>query len=66
MQVRCGPGDTWDGIAFRKLGDSFRASELIAANPRLTEIVMFEGGEVIEIPETSLTLDTSGLPPWRR
>lgn len=65
-QLRCSPGDTWDGVAFRVFGDSFRASDIMAVNLKMTAIVLFEGGEVINIPDDDPSLDTSGLPPWRR
>jgi phage tail protein X len=63
---RCRPGETWDSIAFREYGNSFKASELLAANLKKTNVVVFEGGEVIAIPEIVSASDTAGLPPWRQ
>lgn len=59
-------GDMWDLIAFNLYGDEKKSTELMAANPRLTDIIMFDGGEVLNIPETIETADNSTLAPWRR
>lgn len=42
------------------------ASTIIAANPDLSDVLIFEGGEAVRIPivETAETPET--LPPWRR
>ena len=59
-------GETWDLIAFNLYGNEMKASEIIAENPRLTKIIIFEGGEVLNLPENVETADTSTLAPWRR
>jgi phage tail protein X len=58
-------GDTWDMISFRHYGSEYHISELILANPVHVDVVIFEGGEKLNIPTISIT-DTSLLAPWRR
>lgn len=59
-------GDTFDSIALAAYNEERMASTIIAANPDLIDVLIFEGGELVQIPivETVTTPDT--LPPWRR
>ena len=59
-------GDTFDSIALAADNEERMASTIIAANPDLCDVLIFEGGELVRIPivETVTTPDT--LPPWRR
>ena len=59
-------GDTFDSIALAAYNEERMASTIIAANPGLSDVLIFEGGELVQIPivETVTTPDT--LPPWRR
>lgn len=59
-------GDTFDSIALAAYNEERMASTIIAANPDLGDVLIFEGGELVQIPivETVTTPDT--LPPWRR
>lgn len=59
-------GDTFDSIALAAYSEEKMASVIIAANPDLSDVLIFEGGELVQIPivETVTTPDT--LPPWRR
>ena len=44
-------GDTWDRLAFNAWTDEGLMHLLIAANPDLASIVVFEGGEKVLIPD---------------
>lgn len=59
-------GDTYDSIALAAYNEERMASTIIAANPDQSDVLIFEGGEVLQIPivESVKTPDT--LPPWRR
>ena len=59
-------GDTFDSIALAAYNEERMASTIITANPDLCDVLIFEGGELVQIPivETVTTADT--LPPWRR
>lgn len=59
-------GDTFDSLAMAAYSEERMASTMIAANPDLSDVLIFEGGEVLQIPivENAETPDT--LPPWRR
>lgn len=58
-------GDTWDLISYNVYGSEYYVTELILANYDYTDVVIFDGGEVLQIPVLS-TNDTSTLAPWRR
>jgi len=59
-------GDTFDSIALAAYNEERMASTIIRANPDLSDVLIFEGGELVLIPivEDVTTPDT--LPPWRR
>ncbi len=59
-------GDTFDSIAFAMYNEERMASVIIAENPGFSSVLIFEGGETVQVPivETATTADT--LPPWRR
>ena len=51
MQYTATFGDTWDTIAFKAYGDEMLFPEIIAANRGMESILVFTGGESVEIPE---------------
>lgn len=59
-------GDTFDRLALAAYHEERMASTIISANPDLSDVLILEGGEVLQIPivENVETPDT--LPPWRR
>lgn len=62
----CKSGETWDTIAFELWSDEGLMHRLIAANPELAAIVMFDGGEAITIPDIDPEEEAASLPPWRK
>lgn len=69
----CAQGETWDSLAYDAYGDDdvdgeYLAHWLIQVNPKYMHTVMFEGGEVVQIPvflDEDIPDDES-LPPWER
>lgn len=59
-------GDTWDMIAFKVYGKEKYAKELVEANLKYVEIVIFSAGITLNVPEISNVIDESSLPPWKR
>lgn len=59
-------GETWDSIAFSYFADEFKADAIIKANIRYKDVLIFEGGEVLTIPQDEETTAADTLPPWRR
>lgn len=57
-------GDTWDLISYRSYGSEYHITELVLANYQFINTVIFDGGEVLIIPELA-TEKSSLLPPWR-
>jgi phage tail protein X len=59
-------GDTWDIISLKNYDDEAFVGELIEANPKYAEIVIFSAGTYINIPPKPETPHINTLPPWRR
>ena len=58
-------GDTWDSIAFKVYGDEFFSDRLCEANSRKYEgVIVFEGGEQIDLPEVVSTQLNVIKAPW--
>lgn len=57
-------GDTWDSIAYKLWGLEECATDLMEANYRYLDILVFSSGTVLNVPD--LAPDTYGwLPGWR-
>lgn len=59
-------GDTFDSIALAAYNEERMASTIIAANPNLSDVLIFEGGELVQIPIVEAVTTPDTLPPWRR
>ncbi|MCD8052263.1 MAG: tail protein X [Clostridiales bacterium] len=58
-------GDTWDGIAYKKLGSGYYMDLLIAENPQYSDYFVFPAGIKLKLPEIEETTSSS-LPPWHQ
>lgn len=43
-------GDTWDTIAYKVCGDEFECDALRRANRPYSDVLIFDGGELLIIP----------------
>lgn len=59
-------GDTFDSIALVAYSEERMASTIIEANPDLSDVLIFEGGEAVRIPIVEIVETPETLPPWRR
>ena len=62
-------GDMWDEIAYNELGSESFIVELMAANLDYANIVIFDSGTELVIPDVETPQQTgidSSLPPWRQ
>jgi len=63
-------GSVWDNLAYRLLGDEGFVDALLAANPGLRHVVLFEAPTMINVPDISATSravraqTSENLPPW--
>ena len=62
----CRAGDSFDLLAGQAYGEESMASAIIAANPDLCDVVIFDGGEAISLPLVDRVETPETLPPWRR
>lgn len=58
-------GDTWDMIAYKKLGSTGYTDQLISANLDHLGTFIFPAGVTLRLPEIVEKTDTN-LPPWKR
>lgn len=54
-QITAEQGQTWDMIAKIYLGDEIFTKEVMLANCDKSDIVIFDGGEILNIPEETDT-----------
>lgn len=59
-------GDTFDGLALHYYNDEKLAHSIIQANPDHCDVLIFEAGVSLDIPEVSTVTLPETLPPWRR
>lgn len=68
-QYQCVAGETYDSVALAVYGDERHSCELLCANPGLSLITVFTGGELLDLPLiTAPDADgsISANPPWKR
>lgn len=74
MIYKCSAGETWDSVALAVYDDEKYACELLNANPELSNIPVFTGGEtlnlpVVEVPEDETDQDEEdympAVAPWK-
>ena len=51
MTYTAAQGDSWDSIAYRVWGDEFLFVQLMEANRTNADTIIFDGGEVLTVPE---------------
>lgn len=56
-------GDTWDLIAYQQMGSERYMKELMDANWDLIDILRFDAGTELTIPDIEIASDSS-LPFW--
>ena len=59
-------GDTFDSLALRFYNDEKLASTIIQANPDYCDMLIFEAGISLSIPDAADVVFPETLPPWRR
>ena len=58
-------GDTWDMIAYRKLGSTDYTDQLVSANLEHVGKLLFPAGVTLRLPEIG-SKPNANLPPWKR
>lgn len=51
MKYTCIQGDCWDGIALKIFQNEMIYPQLLEVNRQYSDVLMFKGGEVLEIPD---------------
>lgn len=50
MKYTASFGDTWDTVAYKVCGDEFECDALRRANRPYSDVLIFDGGELLIIP----------------
>lgn len=58
-------GDTWDSIAYKTTGDEFQFVTIIENNRDLCDVVQFDGGERVYIPDSIDNIYRIATSPWQ-
>lgn len=59
-------GDTFDSISKKFYDSELLMGKIIDANPQYADVMVFEAGVKLSIPDaTTDELEYSTLPPWR-
>lgn len=64
MKYTASFGDTWDTIAYKVCGDEFECDALRRANRPYSDVLIFDGGELLIIPSDigdSITTEASSV-----
>ncbi len=59
-------GDAFDGITWKIWGHEHMAAHLINANPEHADVVVFEAGVELNVPDVKPETTVEDLPPWFR
>lgn len=59
----CSAGETFDSVALTMYEDEKYAAELLCANPEESDKTVFEGGEVLRLPEVEILIEGTDEPP---
>ena len=59
-------GDTFDLLALHYYNDEKLASDIIRANPNYCDVLIFDAGVELHIPDAAAVSPPETLPPWRR
>lgn len=65
-KVKTISGDTFDLLALLYYGNEKMASAIMEANPQYCDILIFDAGVFLVIPDRANTVPPETLPPWRR
>lgn len=65
MKYVCSRGETWDVPAFKQYGSELMCDYIRSRNDYLfNDVVAFDGGEVIDVPEQGIVEAATIAPPW--
>ena len=57
-------GDTFDSVAYKTLGDCIYTKELINANRKYVDVMIFDAGIELNIPE--IEEEHKKVVPWKK
>lgn len=64
MKYTAAKGDTWDSISYKVYGDEFQFPFIMEANRNHSDVVVFDGGESVVIPDRVVVENAVIATPW--
>ena len=65
VMFHCSANDSFDSLALAIYGDEKYAADLMNANPALCGMTVFNGGEVLRLPNLASPSKSESTPPWK-
>lgn len=65
MIYTCAQGDTWDSIAYKAYSNEMLFPAIMEANRQYSDVVVFDGGEQVAVPERVEGATTIIAAPWQ-
>lgn len=59
-------GDIWDLISYKEYGSDKFSHILLNSNRNLVEIIIFDAGTKVTIPDLSVEDEAINIPAWRK
>lgn len=57
-------GDTWDQLAYQFLGSEYLLTDLVEANQKYREYIIFPEGIELTVPDIEIDTDSVDVPDW--
>lgn len=65
MKYIASTNETWDSIAYKAFKNEFLFTDILEANRQYNDVLIFDGGEEIEIPERVVTSNNILINPFQ-
>lgn len=66
MKYTCTQGDCWDGISYKVFQNEMIYPQLLEINREFSDVICFNGGEVLEIPDQMIVDELFITKPYQR
>jgi hypothetical protein len=65
MKYTASSGDSWDSISWKSFDDEWVFPQLMENNRKFSDVLIFEGGESVEIPDQVYVENAIISSPWQ-
>ena len=65
LEYHCAANDSFDSVALEVYGSILYTPDLMIANPKYCGMTVFNGGEVLRLPNLKSPSKSESTPPWK-